>query len=127
MIGRGESHASQIHDVWADTFEAEFNEFLAAAADVNTLLAVDIEFPGSLGDEPFWLASSSPERYQVLRESINILQPIQVGIAVAGADGTFRGTWNFNLHFDVETNLHIEASVSFLSCLLYTSPSPRDS
>merc|ERR1719261_118178 len=47
--------------------------------------------------------------------NVDQLRPIQVGCAVASTDGVLRGVWNFNLQFDVATDLHTEASVAFLS------------
>jgi CCR4-NOT transcription complex subunit 7/8 len=53
-------------------------------------------------------------RYKALRESVNLLSPIQIGLAIGGSDGVFHGAWNFNLHFDLARDLHREASVKFL-------------
>ncbi|CAJ1455502.1 unnamed protein product, partial [Effrenium voratum] len=47
-------------------------------------------------------------------ENVDRLRLIQLGAAVADADGTVRGAWSFNLAFDIEVDLHTEKSMAFL-------------
>lgn len=56
----------------------------------------------------------SEDRYRALRENVNLLCPIQLGVALAGTDGVLCGVWSFNLRFDASVDLHTEASVAFL-------------
>eukprot|EP00747_Dinoflagellata_sp_TGD_P195154 gnl/TRDRNA2_/TRDRNA2_63413_c0_seq2.p1 gnl/TRDRNA2_/TRDRNA2_63413_c0~~gnl/TRDRNA2_/TRDRNA2_63413_c0_seq2.p1 ORF type:complete len:377 (-),score=80.62 gnl/TRDRNA2_/TRDRNA2_63413_c0_seq2:168-1298(-) len=104
-----------IRDVWAWNFEEEFNLLVAAATSKHgAVLALDTEFPGFLREEPRW-STASAARYEALRANVDLLQPIQFGIAAASAsDGSLLGTWSFNLHFDLATDLHTDASVNFL-------------
>lgn len=105
----------RICEVWSWNFDAEFSELLAAAAACGdcAVLGLDTEFPGFLHEEP--ALASRAVRYQSLRANVNQLQPIQLGMAVAGEDGALYGVWNFNLLFDVAVELHTEASILFLS------------
>jgi len=87
---------------------------VAAAGDASggAMLALDMEFPGFLRQEP--RAGARAARYQALRENVDRLRPIQLGAAIAGADGSLRGVWSFNLQFDADVDLHTEKSVAFL-------------
>mmetsp|Transcript_106875 Transcript_106875/g.189936 ORF Transcript_106875/g.189936 Transcript_106875/m.189936 type:complete len:368 (+) Transcript_106875:71-1174(+) len=105
----------EVQDVWAWNLDQEFNNLLAAAAgdaSGGAILALDVEFPGFIRQEP--RAGARSARYQALRENVDCLRPIQIGAAVAGADGSLRGVWSFNLQFDVDTDLHTKKSVDFL-------------
>lgn len=112
----------EVHDVWAWNLDAEFAALLMAASVVprstrvegsgSVILAFDVEFPGFLHQEPRMGARTV--RYQVLRENVDRLRPIQLGVAVAGQDGVLRGVWSFNLRFDVNVDLHSAKSVAFL-------------
>merc|ERR1712196_133120 len=50
-----------------------------------------------------------------MRENVNLLKPIQLGIAVATADGLILGAWSFNMHFDADADLYAPASMRFLT------------
>jgi len=103
-----------IIQVWAKNFDMEFGALLAAAAGEagGAIVALDMEFPGFLRQEP--RSGARAVRYQVLRENVERLRPIQLGAAVASADGMLRGAWCFNLRFDVDVDLHTAESVAFL-------------
>jgi len=105
----------EVHEVWEWNLEQEFTNLLAAAAgdaSGGAILALDVEFPGFIRQEP--RAGARSARYQALRENVDRLRPIQIGAAVAGADGSLRGVWSFNLQFDVDVDLHTKKSVEFL-------------
>jgi len=104
----------QIREVWAWNFDAEIGELLATTAPLknNVILALDTEFPGFLREEPH--TAGKARQYQALRDNVDNLRPIQIGIAVANEDGTLLGTWSFNLRFDVAMDLHTEESINFL-------------
>jgi hypothetical protein len=63
------STSSSIRQVWAWNFEAEFAELLAIAQSRGRLLAIDVEFPGFLREEP--RSSSKELRYRILRENVD--------------------------------------------------------
>ncbi|CAK9067360.1 unnamed protein product [Durusdinium trenchii] len=107
-----EKHIIEVYN-W--NLDHEFNNLLAAAsgdASGNAILAIDMEFPGFLRQEPRICARAA--RYQTVRENVDRLRLIQLGAAVADADGTVRGAWSFNLKFDIEVDLHTEKSMQFL-------------
>lgn len=115
-----ETQGCEVHDVWAWNLDEAFDALLASALESaqadgeagNVILAFDVEFPGFLRQEP--RAGARAVRYQVLRENVDRLRPIQLGVAVASHSGALRGVWSFNLRFDVDVDLHSAKSVAFL-------------
>lgn len=101
-----------IRQVWSWNFEAEFVELLAAAGPGTRLLAIDVEFPGFLREEP--RPASREVRYSVMRDNVDSLKPIQLGAAIAAEDGCLLGAWSFNFQFDPRYDLHSPASLNFL-------------
>mmetsp|Transcript_102781 Transcript_102781/g.265700 ORF Transcript_102781/g.265700 Transcript_102781/m.265700 type:complete len:324 (+) Transcript_102781:89-1060(+) len=106
------SAGEEVHEVWDWNLEKEFANLTSAASPENSVLALDVEFPGFLRQEP--RSGARAVRYQVLRENVDRLRPIQIGISVAGSDGSLKGTWSFNLQFDVASDLHTEKAIAFL-------------
>jgi len=101
--------------VWEGNFDEEFNALLRAvsrAGGPEAILAMDMEFPGFLCQSPRF--SSESEHHQALCCNVDQLWPIQLGIAVAGANGMNRGVWTFNLRFDANVDAHTEESLTFL-------------
>lgn len=99
----------RIREVWSWNFRAEFFAFLEALhiAGPSAFVAIDTEFPGTIVER---------SDYEALRSNVDLLKPIQLGVAVAARDGgSILGAWCFNLHFDVATDLHTDASIAFLS------------
>mmetsp|Transcript_36238 Transcript_36238/g.91212 ORF Transcript_36238/g.91212 Transcript_36238/m.91212 type:complete len:341 (-) Transcript_36238:186-1208(-) len=107
-----EAASCEVHDVWAWNFDVEFGALLATASAGSVILAFDVEFPGFIRQEP--RTGARAVRYQVLRENVDRLRPIQLGVALAGLDGEPLGVWSFNLKFDVDVDLHSAKSVAFL-------------
>mmetsp|Transcript_62508 Transcript_62508/g.161010 ORF Transcript_62508/g.161010 Transcript_62508/m.161010 type:complete len:459 (+) Transcript_62508:95-1471(+) len=106
-------HSYRVHEVWSWNLEAEFNELATiVAAEAHAILAFDTEFPGFLRQEHRSAAPAA--RYEALRENVDVLRPIQLGVSVASADGEIRGTWSFNLAFDLSVDLHSACSVELL-------------
>jgi CCR4-NOT transcription complex subunit 7/8 len=105
----------EFHDVWRYNFDQEFDALLAAvsrAGGPDAILAMDMEFPGFLLKHPRNAPCAAD--YDALRTNIDRLWPIQLGIAVAGADGIHHGVWTFNLHFDASVDAHTTESLTFL-------------
>jgi len=100
-------------EVWAWNFDAEFDELLnAVAREPAPVLALDTEFPGFLREDRPRAAPSV--RYRTLRANVDSLRPIQLGIAVGGANGSRRGAWTFNLWFDLSKEWYTTQSIAFL-------------
>lgn len=103
----------EVREVWAWNLDEEFEALVqAVAGESGMVLALDMEFPGFVRAEPRVGARSL--RYQALRENVDQLRPIQLGAAVASADGSLHGVWSFNFRFDVDVDLHTKSSVAFL-------------
>jgi len=103
----------EIFEVWAWNFESEFSQLLSAMSGDDVVLAMDTEFAGFMREEKQF--AKPLVRYAALRQNCDHLRPIQLGISVADGDGTVRGTWCFNLLFNVWTDLYTEASMNFLA------------
>lgn len=107
--------AKEFHDVWADNLDKEFSALCAAVARAGgpeATVAMDMEFPGFPCTSPRF--ASHAEHYQALRSNIDQLWPIQLGIAVAAADGRHHGVWTFNIRFNVDVDPHTKESIAFL-------------
>jgi len=106
----------QVRDVWAWNLQSELLALMAAlqAAGPGATVALDTEFPGAL-DETAWKASSRDVRYKAMKASVDLLSPIQVGLALGSADGRLLGAWTFNLLYDLRQDLHTDSAVHFLS------------
>mmetsp|Transcript_26096 Transcript_26096/g.75246 ORF Transcript_26096/g.75246 Transcript_26096/m.75246 type:complete len:374 (+) Transcript_26096:85-1206(+) len=115
-----ETLGCEVHDVWAWNLDEAFDALLTSALEGahadsgagSVILAFDVEFPGFLRQEP--RTGARAVRYQVLRENVDRLRPIQLGVAVSSHSGSLRGVWSFNLRFDVDVDLHSAKSVAFL-------------
>jgi CCR4-NOT transcription complex subunit 7/8 len=104
-----------IRDVWAWNFDQEFDALLAAVANssgTSAVLALDMEFPGFLREER--RTDAQAQRYQALRENVDFMWPIQLGVAVSSASGTLKGAWTFNLRFDAEKDHSSPSGMAFL-------------
>merc|ERR1712078_871418 len=77
-------------------------------------IAIDVEFSGSSDFVFKNSAMNKNKRYCYLRDSVNIMMPIQIGIALASNDGELYGAWNFNLEFDREKDNSTAESLKFL-------------
>lgn len=104
-----------LNEVWETNFDAEFDAMLAAVArggGPQATLALDTEFPGFPYSDP--QIPGHAVNYLDLRRNVDQLWPIQLGVAVVGANGEHRGVWTFNLRFDANVDKHTKESLSFL-------------
>lgn len=104
-----------VRDVWAPNFDVEMSAFIAAASVAGPagFLAMDMEFPGFLRQEPVFASSSN--QYRAMRGNVDVLRPVQVGMAIARGSGELLGAWSFNLHFNVAEDHHSEVAIAFLA------------
>ena len=109
-------NAFGIRDVWSNNFIKEFESLLSTVngSGPGTIMGFDVEFPGFFREEALW-CSNREAQYQALRANVDLLMPIQIGVAVASIDGTTLNAWNFNLKFDADSDLHTESALTFLS------------
>ncbi|CAE7690532.1 CNOT8, partial [Symbiodinium microadriaticum] len=81
-------------------------------AGPGAVIAIDTEFPG-VYQEDAWKKSGEVQ-YRAMRDSVSLLKPIQLGLAVGSPSGGVKGAWTFNLHFDLSTDVYRESAVRFL-------------
>lgn len=107
--------SNRVREVWAWNFRSEFFAFLETLriAGAGAFVALDSEFPGWIQEGHQGL--SREQQYEALRCNVGLLRPIQLGFAVAKRDGSILGAWTFNLRFNVASDLHTEASLTFLA------------
>ena len=115
MVQIRAQQVSIIRNVWMNNFEQEFDALLSTVygSGPGVIMGFDVEFPGFFREEALW-CNDHEIQYQSLRANVDLLMPIQIGVAVAGMDGTILSAWNFNLKFDVDNDLHTESALSFL-------------
>ena len=99
--------------VWASNFVSELQCLALFVRESGAcVIAFDVEFPGCFAEVA---ADALPEsQYQMLRSNVNLLDPIQVGFVVAAQDGSVIGSWDFNLHFNLQADLHTGCAVALL-------------
>ena len=108
------SGAPGVTCVWAANFAMEMSRFLMlidALGDAS--IAFDVEFPGFFSTPT--RGASQDHQYAAMAMNTALLEPIQIGLAVANSVGEVVGVWEFNLEFDVNTHLHCSHSVGLLS------------
>jgi len=115
MGPRFQGHAAlHVHEVWAWNLDSEFDALEKAVDEEGIILALDTEFPGFLRQEQSWIKKDGSEHYRVVRENVDTMRLIQLGLAVAGADGAHRGAWSFNMSFNVAVDMYSVSSVELL-------------
>lgn len=104
----------QARQVWSPNLEEEFAGLLAAlsASGPGAILAFDITLPGALDDGQ--ASGVCPTPHRRLCKSVALLQPLQLGVAIASDEGALAGAWNFNLLFDVTVDHHTQAALASL-------------
>ncbi|CAE7776461.1 CAF1-10 [Symbiodinium sp. CCMP2592] len=106
--------APSIREVWAWNLQPELHALQRTIQDVGpgAVIAIDTEFPGAY-QEDAWKKSGEVQ-YRAMRESVHLLKPIQLGLAVGTPCGGVKGAWTFNLHFDRSKDCHRESALRFL-------------
>lgn len=110
------SRSCTIRDVWASNLEKEFR-IIAQLVQTHHYVSMDTEFPGVVvrPDDP----ELKPPAYQyaMVRDNVNILTIIQLGLAFRDEDGNPApdcSTWQFNFKFSLETDDYAEDSIGLL-------------
>lgn len=106
-----------IREVWAGNLQREFINFnhTLRLAGPGAVVAIDTEFPGVL-QENAW-KESDETYYLAMKESVELLPVIQIGLAIGSAYGKCLGAWNFNMKYDLEKDLHTDAAIRFLKAV----------
>lgn len=107
---------SMIKNVYAHNFKEEMLN-VANLVDEFPFIGMDTEFPGiiySKENSQFRTLSN----YQLTKLNVDSLKVIQVGITLADKNGFYPEeicTWQFNLKFDIGSDLYQQSSIQLLS------------
>ncbi|KAL5547465.1 hypothetical protein UlMin_002696 [Ulmus minor] len=101
-----------IRDVWADNLEEEMLK-IRDIVQSFPYVGLDSRFPGVLMNCGKGNMTSSEYSYQILKENVNMLKLIQLGLTFFDGNGNLPtcGTdqycvWQFNFQFDPREDLH---------------------
>ena len=104
-------------NVWKDNLHKEM-------ANIRKLIiryrfvAMDTEFPGVVAKPVGIFKTSTSFAYQQLRCNVDLLNLIQLGISISDENGRRPDnthTWQFNLYFDLNSNVYSKESIELLS------------
>jgi len=113
-----------VRNVWAGNFEEELQAFLAETSRDGAIISLTTEFPGAVCQAPWWCSASPEDEYESFRCGVELMKPLQLGVAVGHPFGgqesrcndvIVKGVWCFNMHFDRTTDLHAEEVVENLA------------
>eukprot|EP00397_Hematodinium_sp_SG-2012_P014885 GEMP01015146.1.p1 GENE.GEMP01015146.1~~GEMP01015146.1.p1 ORF type:complete len:603 (+),score=149.31 GEMP01015146.1:546-2354(+) len=102
----------EIRQVWHHNLQREMSDFVHAASR-SDYIAVDMEFPGFLYEASMYAGPRRGAIYKALRDNVNSLKPVQLGLTV-GTSGK-EETWQINFKFDKDRDLSQRASIVFLT------------
>ncbi|KAF6166899.1 hypothetical protein GIB67_020333 [Kingdonia uniflora] len=111
----------EIREVWSENLEDEF-DVIRGIVDDYPYIAMDTEFPGIVLRPVGNFKSSSDYHYQTLKENVDMLKLIQLGLTFSDEDGNLPmcGTnkfviWQFNFReFNVKTDISANDSIELL-------------
>ncbi|GLJ13350.1 hypothetical protein SUGI_0210530, partial [Cryptomeria japonica] len=110
-----------IREVWADNLEEEI-KLISEIVDDYPYLAMDTEFPGVVSKPVGNFKSDTEYNYASLRDNVNLLKLIQLGLAFSDKNGNLPkcGTnqqyvWQFNFReFNSDNDMHNPVSIELL-------------
>lgn len=111
------SKDNQIVEVWRDNLEEEMKKVCMKVEEGFNVIAMDTEFPGIIYAMPSQQIAHTTSWYDVLRENVNDLNLIQVGITLSNKDGVKPQpvhTWQFNMEFSLAKNKFSSDSINIL-------------
>jgi len=115
-------HASKgtnfsVRQVWKGNLQQEF-ALLRQAVVTHPIVSMDVEFPGVVARS---ITGPKDTPYETLRCNVDLLNPIQVGFALADKDGNLPvvegvevGAWQFNFKFSLEDDMFAAESIDLL-------------
>eukprot|EP00668_Euglena_longa_P001690 GGOE01001995.1.p1 GENE.GGOE01001995.1~~GGOE01001995.1.p1 ORF type:complete len:329 (-),score=53.28 GGOE01001995.1:1048-2034(-) len=107
-----------IRDVWSSNLRSEMNQ-ISQVVERYRFISLDTEFPGVVVT-PLQCArgnETSSYQWKTIRSNVNILKIIQLGITFSDQYGNKPPgicTWQFNFHFDVNTDMYAQDSLEML-------------
>lgn len=108
---------NQIIEVWKDNLEEEMKNVCKLVEQGYNVIAMDTEFPGIIYTMPSQQMVHATSWYEVLRENVNNLELIQVGITLSNKQGIKPqpvNTWQFNMQFSLTKNKYSVDSINVL-------------
>ena len=117
ISGDNSTKDSQIVEVWKDNLEEEMKNVCDLVEKGYNVIAMDTEFPGIIYAMPSQQMVHSNTWYDVLRENVNDLNLIQVGITLSNKEGVKPEpvhTWQFNMEFSLSKNKYSADSINIL-------------
>ncbi|KAI4330017.1 hypothetical protein MLD38_028331 [Melastoma candidum] len=110
-----------IRDIWNDNLEEEF-ALIREIVDDYPYIAMDTEFPGVVLRPVGNFKSLNEYHYQTLKENVNLLKLIQLGLTFSDEKGNLPtcGTdkyciWQFNFReFDLDEDVYAHDSIELL-------------
>lgn len=106
-----------IVEVWKDNLEEEMKKICHLVEEGYNVIAMDTEFPGIIYAMPSQQMAHTTSWYDVLRENVNDLNLIQVGITLSNKEGVKPQpvhTWQFNMEFSLTKNKFSNDSINIL-------------
>ncbi|GAB2225707.1 hypothetical protein Droror1_Dr00006511 [Drosera rotundifolia] len=111
----------QIREVWEENLEDEFR-LIREIVDDFPFVAMDTEFPGIVLRPLGNFKTSSDFHYQTLKENVNILKLIQLGLTFSDEEGNLPtcgisrfSVWQFNFReFNVNEDVYANDSIELL-------------
>ena len=108
---------NQIVEVWRENLEEEMRNVTNLVEQGYDVIAMDTEFPGIIYAMPSQQMVHATSWYDVLRENVNHLNLIQVGITLSNKDGVKPqpiNTWQFNMEFSLTKDKFSSDSINIL-------------
>eukprot|EP00669_Euglena_mutabilis_P009855 TRINITY_DN466_c0_g1_i1.p1 TRINITY_DN466_c0_g1~~TRINITY_DN466_c0_g1_i1.p1 ORF type:complete len:328 (-),score=34.02 TRINITY_DN466_c0_g1_i1:1184-2167(-) len=117
-VSSNQGSTSCIRDVWSSNLRHEMSQ-ISAVVEKYRFISLDTEFPGVVVT-PLQCArgnETSSYQWKTIRSNVNILKIIQLGLTFSDQYGnkpTGVCTWQFNFHFDVNTDMYAQDSLEML-------------
>lgn len=112
---RGGPHG-RIVDIWNYNLTREIDQIMSLLSLTRfNCIAIDTEFPGFVFKPEY---TSSEANYQSIKQNVNSLKLIQLGICITDKHGTppryGNYCWQFNFQFDLDSDMYAENSIQLL-------------
>ncbi|GAA0166012.1 mRNA polyadenylation factor [Lithospermum erythrorhizon] len=115
------SDSIHIREVWSDNLEEEF-QLICEIVDEYPYIAMDTEFPGIVLRVLGEFESSNDYHYQTLKDNVDMLKLIQLGLTFSDEDGNFPTcgsdkycVWQFNFcEFNLNEDVFATDSIELL-------------
>ncbi|KAG9152411.1 hypothetical protein Leryth_015811 [Lithospermum erythrorhizon] len=115
------SDSIHIREVWSDNLEEEF-QLICEIVDEYPYIAMDTEFPGIVLRLLGEFESSNDYHYQTLKDNVDMLKLIQLGLTFSDEDGNFPTcgsdkycVWQFNFcEFNLNEDVFATDSIELL-------------